>query len=167
MTNSPAIPNAIIENVSRRFVLKGVAAAGSLIIAGSFLRGSGAFAYATGAGDMPHGTVNDPHVFVAIDDKGMVSIIAHRAEMGTGTRTSLPMVVADELEADWARVRVVQAPGDEVKYGNQDTDGSRSIRHFIQPMRQCGAACRQMLETVAAKRWGVDIGEVAVAELAA
>jgi isoquinoline 1-oxidoreductase beta subunit len=161
MTNSPAIPNAIIENVSRRFVLKGIAAAGSLIVAGSFLRGGSALAYATGADAMPHGTVNDPHVFIAIDDKGMVSIIAHRAEMGTGTRTSLPMVVADELEADWARVRVVQAPGDEVKYGNQDTDGSRSIRHFIQPMRQCGAACRQMLETVAAKRWGVDIGEVA------
>jgi isoquinoline 1-oxidoreductase subunit beta len=161
MTNSPAIPNAIIENVSRRFVLKGVAAAGSLIVAGHFLRGSSALAYATGADAMPHGTVNDPHVLIAIDDKGMVSIIAHRAEMGTGTRTSLPMVVADELEADWARVRVVQAPGDEVRYGNQDTDGSRSIRHFIQPMRQCGAACRQMLETVAAKRWGVDIGEVA------
>src|SRR5260221_14218875 len=110
---------------------------------------------------MPHGVVNDPHVFISIDDKGLVSIIPHRSEMGTGSRTSLPMVVADELEADWARVRVVQAPGDEPKYGNQDTDGSRSMRHFIQPMRECGAACRLMLETAAAKRWGVDIGEVA------
>jgi len=153
--------HAIIENVSRRFVLKGVAAAGALIVGGRFLSGRSALAYATGAGAMPHGTVNDPHVFIAIDDKGIVSIIAHRAEMGTGSRTSLPMVVADELEADWARVRIVQAPGDEVKYGNQDTDGSRSMRHFIQPMRECGAACRQMLETAAAKRWGVDIGEVA------
>src|SRR6266849_6305415 len=80
--------------------------------------------------------------------------------MGTGSRTSLPMVVADELEADWSRVRIAQAPGNEEKYGNQDTDGSRSMRHFIQPMRQCGAACRQMLESAAAKRWGVDVGEV-------
>ena len=59
-----------------------------------------------------------------------------------GSRTSLPMVVADELEADWSRVRVKQAPGDEKRYGNQDTDGSRSLRHFFQPMRRCGAAAR-------------------------
>ena len=57
-----------------------------------------------------------------------MTIVAHRAEMGTGIRTSLPMVIADELEADWARVLVVQAPGDEERYGNQDTDGSRSTR---------------------------------------
>jgi len=54
----------------------------------------------------------------------------------------------------------VQSPGDEKTYGNQDTDGSRSVRHFIQPMRQCGAAARQMLETAAARKWGVDVGEV-------
>src|SRR5882672_684790 len=155
--------HAILENVSRRFVLQGVVAAGGLVIGAHLVRGRSASAlgYATGAGDMPHGTINDPHVFISIDDKGIVTIVAHRSEMGTGSRTSLPMVVADELEADWARVRIVQAPGDEVKYGNQDTDGSRSMRHYIQPMRQVGAACRQMLETVAAKRWGVDIGEVA------
>ena len=66
------------------------------------------------------------------------------------------MVVAEELDADWGRVKVVQAPGDEPRYGNQDTDGSRSLRHFLQPMRECGAACRLMLEMAAAKRWGVD-----------
>ena len=60
--------HAIIENVSRRFVLKGVAAAGALIVGGRFLSGRSALAYATGAGAMPHGTVNDPHVFIAIDD---------------------------------------------------------------------------------------------------
>src|ERR1700733_11425670 len=109
---------------------------------------------------MPHGTVNDPHVFVSIDPSGTVSIIAHRAEMGPGPRTSLPMIVADEMEADWERVKIVQAPGDEAKYGNQDTDGSRSIRHFLQPMRQCGAAARQMLEQAAAKRWGGEVSTV-------
>jgi isoquinoline 1-oxidoreductase beta subunit len=80
--------------------------------------------------------------------------------MGTGARTSLPMVIADELEADWSRVRIAQSPGDEDKYGNQNTDGSRSVRHFIQPMRECGAAMRAMLETAAAQRWGVAAGEV-------
>ena len=116
--------------------------------------------WATGAGKMPGGTVNDPHVFVAIDPSGLVTIITNRSEMGTGVRTSLPMVVADEMEADWSRVRVAQAPGDEKRYGNQDTDGSRSIRHFVQPMRQCGAAMRMMLEQAAATRWGVPIVQV-------
>src|SRR5690606_38599292 len=73
-----------------------------------------------GADGMPHGTVDDPQVFVSIGTDGIVTIIAHRAEMGTGVRTGLPMVVADELEADWDRVRVIQAPGDEPRYGNQD-----------------------------------------------
>ena len=101
---------------------------------------------------MPNGVVCDPHVFVSIAPDGIVTIVAPRAEMGTGAaRTALPMIVADELDADWARVQVVQSPGDEKTYGNQDTDGSRSVRHFIQPMRQCGAAARMMLEQAAAK----------------
>ena len=70
------------------------------------------------------------------------------------------MIVADELEADWARVRIKQSPGDEKTYGNQDTDGSRSVRHFIQPMRVCGALARMMLQQAAAKRWGVEVAEV-------
>ena len=72
----------------------------------------------------------------------------------------MPMIVADELEADWKRVRVAQAPGDEKKFGNQDTDGSRSTRHFFEPMRHCGAAARTMLEAAAAERWKVPVSEV-------
>jgi len=153
--------HAIVENVSRRGFLKGVLATGGLVVAAKFVPARAAFAaYATGADKMPHGVRSDPHLFVSIAPDGIVTIVAIRSEMGTGSRTSLPMIVADELEADWSRVRVAQAPGDEEKYGNQDTDGSRSLRHHIQPMRQCGAAARQMLETAAAKRWGVDPGEV-------
>src|SRR2546426_1975453 len=73
--------------------------------------------------------------------------------MGRGVRTGMPMIVADGLEADWKRVRVAQAPGDEKRFGNQDTDGSRSTRHFFEPMRRCGAAARAMLEAAAAERW--------------
>ncbi len=80
--------------------------------------------------------------------------------MGTGVRTSLPMVVADEMEARWERVKVVQAPGDEARYGNQNVDGSRSMRHFLMPMRRVGAAARQMLEAAAAARWAVPVAEV-------
>lgn len=113
-----------------------------------------------GADGMPGGTVDDPLVFVSIAADGTVTIVAHRAEMGTGVRTSLPMVVADEMEARWDRVKVIQAPADEARYGNQNVDGSRSMRHFLMPMRRVGAAARQMLEAAAAARWSVPVGEV-------
>src|SRR5262245_14379598 len=147
---------ALIENVSRRNVLKGMLGTGGLVIAAQVVPSILlAAAYKTGAGGMPGGTVWDPHVFVSLASDGTVTIVTHRSEMGTGSRTSLPMVVADEMEADWAMVKIVQAEGNETKYGNQDTDGSRSIRHFTQPMRSCGAAMRQMLEHAAALTWGV------------
>src|ERR1700748_3160105 len=149
-----------VANVSRRFVMKGIVGSGALVIGASVLSRPAMSAWSTGAGKMPGGTVNDPHVYVSIDPSGQVTIITNRSEMGTGVRTSLPMVVADEMEADWLRVRVAQAPGDEKKYGNQDTDGSRSVRHYVQPMRQCGAAMRMMLEQAAAARWGVSVSEV-------
>jgi isoquinoline 1-oxidoreductase subunit beta len=152
-----------IENVSRRAILKGLGIAGGLVLAAPVMSRRSMAAYATGAGKMPHGTVNDPRVFVSIAPDGLVTIIAHRSEMGTGVRTSLPMIVADEMEADWTRVQVRQAPGDEVKYGNQDTDGSRSTRHYLIPMRQIGAAARMMLEAAAAKRWNVAVTEVKAA----
>lgn len=113
-----------------------------------------------GADSMPGGTVDDPLAFVSIAADGTVTIVAHRAEMGTGVRTSLPMVVADEMEAAWDRVRVVQADADEARYGNQNVDGSRSVRHFLMPMRRVGAAARQMLEAAAAARWSVPLAEV-------
>ena len=151
----------VIENISRRKFLQGASALGGLVIAVGFptsLRAADPPKY--GADGMPHGWVDNPLVFVAIGEDGIVSIVCHRSEMGQGVRTGMPMIVADELEADWSRVRVIQAPGDEVRYGNQDTDGSRSTRHFFMPMRRCGAAARQMLEAAAAARWKVPVGEV-------
>jgi isoquinoline 1-oxidoreductase subunit beta len=149
-----------VENVSRRSILKGLGIAAGFVLAVPVMSRQAMAAYSTGAAAMPHGTVVDPRVFVAIASDGTVTILAHRAEMGTGIRTSLPMVVADEMEADWSRVRVQQAHGDEVKFGNQDTDGSRSTRHYLIPMRQIGASARAMLEAAAAKRWGVPVSQV-------
>ena len=80
-------------------------------------------------------------------------IVAHRSEMGTGIRTVLPMIVADELDADWARVKIEQAIGD-AKYGSQNTDGSCSIRDFYDAMRDAGATARMMLERAAADASG-------------
>src|SRR3954449_10623900 len=148
-----------VEKVSRRSILKGLGIAGGFVLAAPVMSRQ-AFAYETGAGQMPHGVVVDPRVFVAVAPDGTVTILAHRAEMGTGVRTSLPLIVAEEMEADWSRVKVQQAHGDEVKFGNQDTDGSRSTRHYLMPMRQIGASARTMLEAAAAKRWGVPPIEV-------
>ncbi len=157
--------NLHIVNVSRRKFLKELALTGFVLAAG-FSPELLADETATGnknkygADSMPHGWVDNPLIFVAIEDDGRVNIYCHRSEMGQGVRTSLPMVVADELDADWSRVHVVQAPGDEARYGNQDTDGSRSMRHFFMPMRRVGAAARLMLEEAAAKEWNVAVNEV-------
>lgn len=167
--NSQALPsgalNAVIQNVSgtelsRRTLLKGL---GGFVVAMQLLPANRAEAfvpYPTFGPGMPHGVVNDPHVFVSIAADGQVTIIAHRSELGTGARTTLPMIIADEMEANWGRVTVVQAPGDEPKYGNQDTDGSRSLRHHIQPAREIGAAVRHMLRQAAADKWGAKIEDI-------
>lgn len=97
-------------------------------------------------------------VYLNINGSGEVTIIAHRSEMGTGIRTSLPLIVADELEADWKQVKVVQAVGDK-KYGDQNTDGSYSVRMFYPIMRKVGAAARMMLEQAAANEWQIDVGD--------
>src|SRR5271168_3222518 len=157
------IESSGIENVSRRGVLKGLLTTTGLVLAVSVLPARPALAEDApkwGADGMPHGTVNNPLAFVSIAPDGTVTIVCHRSEMGQGVRTGMPLIVADEMEADWSRVKIAQATGDEVKYGNQDTDGSRSTRHFIEPMRQVGAAARMMLEAAAAKRWGVDVSDV-------
>jgi isoquinoline 1-oxidoreductase subunit beta len=150
----------IVANVSRRRFLQGVSLGGLVVAVGYPATARAADAKKYGADGMPNGWVDDPLAFVSIAEDGTVTIVCHRSEMGQGVRTSMPMIVADELEADWKRVRVAQAPGDEKKFGNQDTDGSRSTRHFFEPMRRCGAAARTMLEAAAAERWNVPVTEV-------
>src|SRR5262249_61060172 len=99
-----------------------------------------------------------PSVYLGIEPDGTVFIVTHRSEMGTGIRTSLPLVAADELEADWSRVRIEQGIGD-TRYGSQNTDGSRSIRDFYEPFRTAGASARAMLVSAAAAQWSVPVAE--------
>jgi len=96
----------------------------------------------------------EPSLWMSIAPDGTVTIVAHRSEMGCGSRTALPLVVADELDADWSKVRIEQAIGDP-KYGDQDTDGSHSVRSNFHLMRQVGATGRVMLIGAAAAQWGV------------
>lgn len=100
-----------------------------------------------------------PNVYLSISSDGMVTIVAHRSEMGQGIRTGLPLVLADELGADWTRVNIVQAEGDEKKYGNQNTDGSFSVRMFYRPMREAGAIAKLLLMQAAAQKWQVPVTE--------
>ncbi|APZ44790.1 twin-arginine translocation pathway signal protein [Polaribacter reichenbachii] len=95
-----------------------------------------------------------PNLFVQIQKDGNITLIASRSEMGQGIKTSLASAIADELEADWQYITVKQATGN-AKYGNQNTDGSRSVRTILEPMRKMGAASKMMLITAAAKKWNV------------
>jgi isoquinoline 1-oxidoreductase beta subunit len=149
---------AILENVSRRGLIGGAAAVSGLVVGMGILPVSYAAPRpAAPATDVPR---FNPTAFIAIDSAGLVTIVAHRSEMGQGMRTGLRMVVADELDADWSRVHVSQAVADKAPYGGQNTDGSRSLRHFLQSMRQMAAAVRQMLEAAAAAAWGVVVTQV-------
>jgi isoquinoline 1-oxidoreductase subunit beta len=161
-----------IAHLSRRDALRGLVA-GTFVLAGSLpIRSLRAeeienLSMKTKKYDgeaMPGGLRDDPLIFLAVAPDGTVTFICNRSEMGQGVRTSLAMVVADELDADLARMKVVQAVADEDRYGNEDTDGSRSMRQHFLPMRRCGAAMRMMLETAAATRWRVPFNQVKAAQ---
>jgi isoquinoline 1-oxidoreductase subunit beta len=147
-----------IENVSRRRFLKGAFGAGAFILAVRYVPPILA------QGQTPDGQTEadratlHPNLFVGIQQDGTVYIVAHRSEMGTVIRTSLPLVLADELDADWKRVKIDQAIGDK-RYGDQNTDGSQSVRRFFDTMRECGAAARSMLIQAAALQWNVGASE--------
>ncbi len=139
---------------NRRDFLSSVFSAGALIFGARFVPLDAA---EPSSDDVSKAAWN-PSVFVGINADGSVLIVAHRSEMGTGIRTSLPMVLADELEADWSRVRVLQGLGDK-RYGSQDTDGSQSIRDFYETMREVGATARTMLQQAAATQWNVAVSD--------
>ena len=151
-----------IANVSRRGFLQGLGIAGAFVIAARWTPFASAEEAKYGADAMPNGWVDNPNVFISIDTDGNVTLINHRGEMGQGIRTSLIMVLADEMGADWSRVKAKQAEANEEKYGNQNTDGSRSMRHWFDPMRRAGAAARMMLEQAAADKWQVPVSQCRV-----
>jgi isoquinoline 1-oxidoreductase subunit beta len=153
-----ATRNCAIQNVSRRGFLKGVVSTGAFVLCVRALPELHA-AGLPGNARIDHAALH-PGVYLGIEPDGTVYIVAHRSEMGTTSRTSVPMILADELDADWKRVKLEQAIGDE-RYGSQNTDGSHSIREFYEPMRQAGATARMMLTQAAANKWSVPVSECA------
>ena len=123
-----AMENMPIENVSRRSFLQGMLASSAFVLcigkSPFFAKAArdGAPGFGAGAAGSVGASAFHPSIFVGIHTDGAVYIVSHRSEMGNGVRTSLPRILADELDADWSRVQVVQADGDEA-YGSQDTDG--------------------------------------------
>ncbi|HXM63982.1 MAG TPA: xanthine dehydrogenase family protein molybdopterin-binding subunit [Terriglobales bacterium] len=127
----------------REFVAAGMAAGAGLVI-GFYL---------------PHGNSSGkdtfaPNAYLRITPDGKITIVVARSEMGQGVRTSLPMILAEELEADWKQITIEQA-GASTLYGDQTTGGSASVRTTWDPMRKAGAAAREMLISAAALEWGV------------
>jgi isoquinoline 1-oxidoreductase beta subunit len=105
-----------------------------------------------------------PNAFLQVDASGGVTIWLARSDMGQGVRTALPMIVADELDADWSQVRVVQADAHPNKYGRMMTVGSTSVRNGAWvPLRRAGASAREMLVAAAAARWSVPASELQTA----
>src|SRR6202166_4625916 len=147
-----------IENVSRRrFLVGGIVTAGALVLGVRY------YPRLLSGATLPHNTNADraklnPSVSLGIGPGGAVWIVASRSEMGTTSRTTLPLIVADELDADWNRVKIEQGIGD-ARYGDQNTDGSHSIRSFYDAMREAGATARFMLIQAAAKQWEVPPAE--------
>jgi isoquinoline 1-oxidoreductase beta subunit len=147
-----------IENVSRRrFLTGGIIAAGAIVLGVRYYSRFSSGKKLTPDTNADHATLH-PGVYLGINPDGTVWIVASRSEMGTTSRTTLPLVVADELDADWKRVKIEQAIGDK-RYGDQNTDGSHSIRSFFDAMREAGATARFMLMQAAAKQWSVPATE--------
>ncbi len=104
-----------------------------------------------------------PNAWIEITPDNLVTIVVNKSEMGQGVVTALPMIAADELEADWKQVRFREAPAGE-KYidpawGMQLTGGSTSVRHMFEPLRRAGATVREMLRKAAAETWNVPVDE--------
>jgi isoquinoline 1-oxidoreductase beta subunit len=155
----PGSETLTILNVSRRRFLKTTAlGAGSVFVLGVFSGCSTDNLAEWPDRAEPAGSLEDagfkPNVFVGINEAGDVFLVCSRSEMGQGIRSSVPAIIADEMGADWDRCHILQATG-HPRFGNQNTDGSRSIRRHFDDWRGAGATAREMLLAAAAQTWGV------------
>src|SRR3989475_5873508 len=156
-----------IVNLSRRDFLKaGAGLTLGIVAPGAFAQGgpgqAGGTAVAAGA--------FAPNAFVLIGWDNAVTVIVKHLEMGQGTYTGLPTLVAEELDADWSQIRVEGAPADASRYNNlffgqmQGTGGSTALANSYEQLRKAGATARAMLVAAAAQKWGVPAGEIKVSK---
>ncbi len=143
----------MITKVSRREFLAGAAVAGATLTLGCHFEADAGRLIAADAPTLA------PNAFLTIQSDGRILITVNKTEMGQGVRTALPMLVAEELDADWSQVAAETASFDPSKYGFQRTGGSGSIRGAWEPLRRTGATARAMLVEAAARRWNVPAAE--------
>jgi isoquinoline 1-oxidoreductase beta subunit len=146
--SAPGAPLSDLAAPTRRLLLKASAAAGGGLML-SF--GLAATTEAAESGALS--------AYVRIDPDGTITITSKNPEIGQGIKTSLPMIIAEELDADWAKVRIRQAPADAARFGSQFAGGSTATPLNYAQMRQVGAAARQMLIAAAAAGWNVPAAE--------
>src|SRR6516165_3517157 len=132
--------------ISRRQFLGATAVAGAGLVIGLYFPRHGLSSHEVEA--------FSPNAYLHITPDGKITIVVARSEMGQGVRTALPMILAEELEADWKQVEIEQA-GASTLFGDQTTGGSASIRTTWDPMRKAGATAREMLISAAALTWAV------------
>src|SRR5213079_528635 len=142
--------------VTRREFLEAAGVAGAGLVIGFHLPAAGR---ARAAAAAPFA----PNAWLRIGADESVLVVVDRSEMGQGVTTSLPMLLAEELEADWSKVRIESAPADKAytnpMFGMQGTGGSTSVRAAYTPLRKAGAAARELLVAAAAQTWGVEKAE--------
>jgi isoquinoline 1-oxidoreductase beta subunit len=144
-----------MKRIDRRSFLKVTAAGAGGVLIGLYVEPKAA-AQARGGPPLPP---PDPHTYIKIAGDGAVTIVAKNPEVGQGIKTMLPMLIADELDADWKSVKIEQADFDDSKYTAQIAGGSTATPTNWIPMRQAGAAGRAMLITAAAQTWSVPESE--------
>ncbi|KPV41680.1 hypothetical protein AN478_00945 [Thiohalorhabdus denitrificans] len=158
------MPGSPVKTTRRSF-LKASAAVGGGLLLGVRLPVGGRNARAAEEAD--GGEAFAPNAWVRIDRDDQVTVLVDRSEMGQGVMTAIPMLVAEELEADWDRIRTEFAPADEAYtnalLGRQATGGSTAVRAAWRPLREAGAAARAMLVAAAAGEWDVDPGSLEAA----
>jgi isoquinoline 1-oxidoreductase beta subunit len=152
-----------VKNLSRREFLKDTAAVMGGLVIGFYLPLQGGRAYAADAAPKPAKPIYPPNAFIRIAADDSITIVVNKSEMGQGVYTSLPMLIAEELEADWSRIRVEPAPVAAVYnhtgYGMQMTGGSSSVPSSWEQLRRVGASARVLLIRAAAQQWGVPESE--------
>jgi len=148
-----ASPETRTQTLGRRSFLKLTGLAGGGLALAFYLEGGTQSLAAQASGEFA------PNGFIHISPDGSILIYSKNPEIGQGIKTAFPMIIAEELDADWEDVRVEQAPIDQAVYGRQAAGGSRSIPSGWDQMRQAGAVARAMLVAAAAQEWGVPVSE--------
>jgi isoquinoline 1-oxidoreductase beta subunit len=144
-----------ISKTSRRDFLKlGLVASGGLVLGFKWSSSSALGMDVINGSTVPAGDISF-NSYLSISSDDVVTIFSPNPELGQNIKTSFPMIVAEELEADWTKVKVVQAHLDTKKYDRQLTGGSGAVPHSWERLRKAGATAKQMLTEVAAKKWGV------------